>query len=323
MITTVVGNYPRISEKPGGQRLRRAIAQFDEGRLTIDQLHEVEDDVTREVIEEQIQVGIDLITDGQIRWDDSITYITRSLDGFELTGLVRYFDSNTYYRQPVATGYIRWKQPILIKDYRYATSVSSRPVKAVITGPYTIAKLSINKYHADFRSFVLNLAQVLNQEAFSLQDAGAPLIQFDEPAIVKNKSDWPLFQEAMAILTKGLIIKTAMYTYFDDVTGLPNFFDLPFNVFGFDLVMGSANMSLISSVPRDKDIALGLMNARDVKLETVEYIVDTINQFCKSVGFNRLYINPNCGLEFLPQKTAYAKLSRMVEGVKAAKEVSD
>ena len=104
MKLTAVGAYPKITEGPEGQRLRRAIARSDRGDITPEDLARVEDDVTREVIEQQVAAGLDIVTDGMIRWDDGQTYIARKLEGFEATGLLRYFDTNTYYRQPVATG---------------------------------------------------------------------------------------------------------------------------------------------------------------------------------------------------------------------------
>ena len=117
MILTAVGTYPKTTEGPEGQRLRRAIARSDRGDITPEDLARVEDDVTREVIEQQAAAGLDMVTDGMIRWDDGQTYIARNLEGFEATGLLRYFDTNTYYRQPVATGPIGWKGPITVSDY--------------------------------------------------------------------------------------------------------------------------------------------------------------------------------------------------------------
>ena len=67
MITTVVGNYPKISPQSKAPSLRIAISRFDRGQITEEELHQVEDEVTREVIDEQIGAGLDLITDGQIR----------------------------------------------------------------------------------------------------------------------------------------------------------------------------------------------------------------------------------------------------------------
>src|SRR6267378_5139038 len=170
--TTVVGSYPRIGDAFEDQRLRRAIAKFEDERLTEPELREVEQSVVREVIADQVKAGIDLPTDGEVTWYDSQSHFSRRLDGVEVTGLVRYFDTNTYYRQPVVKGPIRWREPALVDAWRYAASVAKIPVKAVLTGPYTLASLS----KADGRSrreVVREFASAVAQEVCALREAGA------------------------------------------------------------------------------------------------------------------------------------------------------
>ena len=169
MITTVVGNYPKI----GGAKapnLRSAITQLDRGHITLEELHQIEDQVTTEVIQEQVDAGIDLITDGQVRWDDGLTYFAGKITGFTLSGLLRYFDTNTYYRQPVAQGPLTWQGPITAGDFQFAVAHSSRPVKQVITGPYPLARLCRTEHHPSLTHMVMELAEVLNREAQELED---------------------------------------------------------------------------------------------------------------------------------------------------------
>lgn len=320
MKLTAVGNYPKIAKGAEGQRLRRAIARSDRGEITAEDLARVEEDVTREVIEEQEAAGLDMVTDGMIRWDDGQTYIARQLEGFEATGLLRYFDTNTYYRQPVATGPIGWSGPITVDDYRFATGCTSLPVKAIITGPYTMAKLSRSDHHRDMSHLAMELADALRQEAVALEDEGIPLLQVDEPAIVRNKEDWGLFQQVMERFTDGLNVNRMLYTWFGDAVGLDGFFSLPFDGFGLDFVMGSDNFGLLDRFPEDRTLALGIMDARNVRLETVEQISDTINETSKRVSLDRIHLTPSCGLEYLPRETAMAKLRRMAEGAAALKE---
>src|SRR3989304_3339171 len=100
MRTTGVGGYPKIPNRPRPARLRAAIARLDRGEITPEELAQVEDEVTIEVIQEQVEAGLDLISDGQVRWEDDQTHIMRRLAGVEIGGLQRYLDTNTYYRQP-------------------------------------------------------------------------------------------------------------------------------------------------------------------------------------------------------------------------------
>ena len=322
MITTVVGSYPKVGAGPKGQRLRTAISRSDRGRISPEELQQVQDQVTEEVIEEQVEAGIDLVSDGQVRWDDGQTYFARGISGFTVTGLLRYFDTNTYYRQPVATDRLAWREAITVANFRHASACSARPVKAVLTGPYTLARLSRSEHHDDNRGMVLELAEVLNQEARELQDSGATVIQFDEPAILKHPEDYPLFQEAMGRLTQGLTATLALYTYFGDIAALyPKLFELPFQVYGLDFVAGPANSSVVQEVPDGVCLGLGVVDARNTRLESVEELVEAVRWAKGRVPLDRVYVNPSCGLEYLPRDRAYQKLVRLVEGVNRAKEV--
>ncbi len=321
MITTVVANYPKIGPGTKAPSLRNAIGQFDQGHISRDQLRQVEDEVTIEAIQEQIDAGIDLVTDGQIRWDDGQTYLAQRIKGFTINGLIRYFDSNTYYRHPIAQNKVAFDGPITVNDYKFAVGHSSKPVKAAIPGPYPLARLSQLGCYTSLKSLVLDLAQVLNQEALALQEAGAPLIQFDEPAILKYKEDMPLLQEASKIVTRGLHTKTAICTYFRDVSGLaPALYRLPFQVIGLDFAWGPRNFDLLDGFPRDKELAVGLLDARNTRLEPVDEIVATVRRISHHVPLDRLQLSPSCGLDFLPRQNARQKLARLVEGARKAQE---
>src|SRR3970282_3058396 len=100
MQTTVEGSYPKIPNRPRPARLRQAIARLDRGEITPEELAQVQDEVTIEVISEQLEAGLDLVADGQIRWDDDQTHVARGLEGFEIGGLVGYFGTHTYYPPP-------------------------------------------------------------------------------------------------------------------------------------------------------------------------------------------------------------------------------
>src|SRR3989442_13460686 len=140
--TTVVGSYPRIGDTPEEQKLRRGIAKFDEGKITSKELRKIERSLVQEVLAEQRAAGISLPTDGQVTWYDSQSHFARHLEGIEVDGLVRYFDTNTYYRQPIVRGTIRWREPALVDAWRYAASVAKIPVKAVPPGPDAPASLA-------------------------------------------------------------------------------------------------------------------------------------------------------------------------------------
>jgi 5-methyltetrahydropteroyltriglutamate--homocysteine methyltransferase len=322
LIATVVGSYPKIPNRPRPARLRIAINRFDRGEISEEDLHQVEDEVTAEVLDEQAEAGLDVVTDGQIRWDDEHTYIARRLEGISLSGLIRWFDTNMYYRQPVIEDKVAWREPITAGDFRFAVEHSPKPVKPVLTGPYTLGRLSVDRAYGSLEGCVTALAEALNQEARALEAEGATFIQFNEPAILQHKGDLALFQSACRRLVDGLAVETATYLYFGDVDGLyPQLLDLPFDLIGLDFVMGAKNYELLRRTPFTKKLGLGLMDARNTKMERVEEVVKKIRTVSECVAADDIHVSPSAGLEFLPREVAQAKLARLAEGVRRAEEV--
>lgn len=322
MLATSVSHYPKVGDAPGQQRLRQSIARLDRGEIDRAELDQVAADVTVQALQEQAEAGLDLVTDGQIRWQDPVTYIAQALDGFEVTGLLRWFESNTYYRQPVATGPISWTRPILVDDFKFARENSERPVKAVVTGPYTIATLSHTRHHGSHSEFVLDVARALNRELRALAAESPAWIQVDEPGIANNPSvryprDFAVFKEAMAVLTDGVTAPLSLYVYHGSAEDVPGLTDLPFQLFGFDLVQGAGSWALFDAWPSGKGAGVGILDARNVRLETEEELAANIARAARAVGSGQLHVSPSCGLEFLPRDVARAKLSRAAQAAHA------
>ena len=315
LTTTVVGDYPKIPNRPRPAKHRVAMAKFAKGDITFEDLRKVEREVTIEVMQEQAEAGVDIITDGQIRWEDAQTYIAAKLSGFEITGLIRYFDSNCYYRRPSAVKRVTWKKPITVQDYRFAHDNSKKPVKPVITGPYTLAKLSVHPAYDRFEDFALDLADALNQEILALQQEHPTMIQVNEPAITWHKEDAEIFTEAMNRLMSGIKIPSALFTYFGDVMGLENVLKTsPFDVIGLDMTHG-ANWHVVANNHWEKSIALGVVDARNTKLENWDEMFLRLEPLLSVTDPKRIMISPSSGLEFLPREIAQSKLTHMVNGV--------
>jgi len=322
LITTVIGNYPKIPDLPSPGKWRSAVEKLQKGQITEAGLKKVEDEVTLEAIQDQVNAGVDLITDGHIRWEDPQTYFARRLRGLSVNGLQRYFDTNIYFREPVAEGDVAWFEPISVRDFEFARRNSPKPVKPVIAGPFTLAKLSRNTFYRSPREFTLALARALNAELRALQKAGADIIQVDEPALCRHKQDFALFAEAMTSLTEGVGAKKVLCTYFGDVEGVyPQILELPFDVIGLDFVAGYRNWDAVKREPFTKALMFGILDARNTRLETVDEIVQAIHRITDVVSVDRLMIAPSAGLEFLPHGVARRKLQRLVEGTRAASAV--
>src|SRR3982751_2857615 len=163
ILTASAGSYPRIGDEPAQQRWRRAYAAFEVGAIAESTFRTDEDQVAADVIAEQIETGVDIITDGLVRWYDPVSHTARKLAGVTINGLLRWFDNNFYVRQPVIRDRIARVASIVAAEYRFAARKSPRSVKAVLTGPYTLARHSIieTPYYSDVAALTLAYADVL------------------------------------------------------------------------------------------------------------------------------------------------------------------
>ena len=314
VLSTVVGSYPRVGDTSEEQRLRRAIARLDEGRISEAELHEVERSVVREVLDEQAAAGIALPTDGQVTWYDSQSHFARHLDGVEVDGLVRYFDTNTYYRQPVVRGEIRWRQPSVVDEWRYASSVARGAVKAVLTGPYTLAALAKGDGRTK-RGLVRGFAAAIASEVRALREAGATHIQLDEPAITRAPRDLRLLREGLEPVAaeKGRAW-LCLFAYFGDVAGiLGKLADLPIDNLGLDLVQGARNRKALAKAGCGIPLTLGVVDARNTRRDDPEALAAGLLALKGKVPLEASYVSPSNGLEFLPRAKAREKLRLVAE----------
>jgi 5-methyltetrahydropteroyltriglutamate--homocysteine methyltransferase len=323
MQTTVVGNYPKIPNRPRPARLRNAINKRDRGELTDAELAQVKDEVTVEAIAEQIEAGIDVITDGQLRWDDDQTYVARNFKGIEIGALQRYLDTNTYFREPEVTGAISFVGPTLAPDWEFAQKNSTKPIKAIVPGPYTLAALSLDKHYNNREKLALAYAGALRQEVDALVAAGCKHIQVNDPVIVFNKEDYAFFHAAIVKLLDGVSgAETGVYTWFSDCAGiLPQMQDLPADVIGLDFAAGPANWDALEAVSFTKRLGLGVVDGRNTRLETAADVAEAIKRASALVPPERLYVNPSCGLEYVPRETASEKLKVLAQGARQAEGV--
>lgn len=318
MLTTVVGSYPKIGGSNEQQRLRRIISQHKKNEVDDDTLYDAFDEAIKDAVKEQLETGLDIITEGQIVGCYLESFTACQLSGVERGGLIRYFDTNTFLRHPIIKKDVKWNNPILDFDYFNAVLNSSKPVKAVIPGPYTIARFSKNEFYKSFDDLVLRLAEELNNEAKHFTKLKAPIIQIDEPAILRNKQDIELFSKAFTKLVDGVKnTKIALYTYFGDIREIVEpLQDLPLDIVGVDFIYGKKNYNLLKGFK--KELGLGIVDGRNTKLEDKADLIIDIIKAAEFVDPNKIYVNPSCGLVYLPRKEAKLKLTKMVEATKRA-----
>jgi len=312
LLTTTVGSFPKPSY------LQKARNQFAAGKLSRDQLDELEQKATREVIALQEEIGLDILVDGEMARGDMVAFFAEHLPGMEIGGLVRSY-GNRYYHKPVVKDAVRWKEPITVEMWRFAQSLTDKPVKGMLTGPYTMVEWSFLEGYDSFRDAVLEMGKAVNYEALELDRAGAQFIQIDEPALSTRLEDIDLAIEAMAIATEGLTAKTATHVcYGDFVSAYPRFFDMP--VTQFDLEMANSSQDLkdilkAEGFPEGKEIAWGVVDVHSHEIESAADVVAEIHRGLEVLPPERLYIDPDCGLKTRTWDEAEQKLRVLMEGV--------
>jgi len=314
IITANTGGFPHIGEGDNGQKLRRALHDFDTGKLTKSELLDIERGVTILSIDSQQKAGLDLVTDGQINWSDPISHIIGTLSGVQNGALVRFFDTNTYFRQPVITGKITGSISILVDEFTFANRMASRPVKPVITGPYTLTRLSINQAYTNENSLFEDIGHVVAQEVAALARAGASIIQIDEPAILHHPEDIPklrnLMEEIAAVKGEA---RLALYSYFGDAAPLyEDLQKLPVDILGLDFTYSPHLPEVIVVSGSEKVLGLGVIDGRNTRIETASEIFPVLMAVLSQRGVTECFLNPSCSLEYLPMKNAIAKLINLV-----------
>ncbi len=312
LLTTTVGSFP----KP--DYLTRARNQFSLGKIGREELAALERQATAEVIRLQEEVGLDILVHGEMERGDMVAYFAELLsESMAIGGLVRSY-GNRYYRKPIIIGKLHWQGPMTVEMWRYAQGLTDKPVKGMLTGPYTMVDWSFDEHYGSRREAVLDMARAIHQEAVELEKAGAGYIQVDEPAASTRPEEMELVAQGLAVVTEGLKAKTITHmcygdfaSVFDQIVRLP--------VDQLDIETANSDYDLLELFRRhrfDKEVALGVVDVHDHRVETLEEVKEGIRRGLEVLPPQRLYIDPDCGLKTRTWDEAAAKLRVMVQGVR-------
>jgi 5-methyltetrahydropteroyltriglutamate--homocysteine methyltransferase len=308
--TTSVGSLP----KPPyilAARSRRARGEIDPSEL-----RDLERRATKEWIEFQSAIDTDLVVDGEQYRGDMVAFFAEEMPGLEIGGLVRSY-GNRYYRKPIATGPVGRNHPLTVEWWQFAQALTDRPVKGMLTGPYTICDWSFNEYYENRRDFVLDLARAIRDEALDLERAGAKYIQIDEPAASTRMDELDLVIEAMGIVTEPLSVHTITHICYGDFhNAYPRMLDIP--VDQIDLEFANSEYSLLEAferIPFDKYIGLGVVDVHSHVIEPVAEIADGIRRSLRYIPAERMFVDPDCGLKTRTVDEAKQMLTHIKQAV--------
>jgi len=315
LLTTSVGSFP----KP--PYLARARTQHSKGEIPDEGLRALEERATKEWVAFQEEIGIDVLVDGEQYRGDMATYFAENLEGCEVSGLVRSY-GNRYYKKPVVVGELSRTGPITVDWWRWAQGLTRKPLKGMLTGPYTMMDWSFNEHYPSREDLALAFAKVLHQEARDLEAAGARVIQIDEPALSTRTDELDLVVKALGAVTRGLAAKTITHTCYGNYERVfPYFNKLP--VDQLDLEMSNSGLDLLDRFRREplkKEIAFGVVDVHTHVVESEGQVRERIERALEFFPPERLIIDPDCGLKTRTVDEAQGKLRAMVAATRAVKE---
>src|SRR5262249_28509670 len=168
--TSTVGSFP----KPGYLTEARSLAARN--GISRGELDRLERQATEFWVRVQEALGVDVLVDGEQYRGDMVAYFAEAMGGFARSGLVR-SDGDPYYHKPIIVEEVRWTGPMTVNWWRWTQSLTDRPVKGMLTGPYTMMDWSFDDYYPSRKAACLALARELRHELAALLEAGARIEQ--------------------------------------------------------------------------------------------------------------------------------------------------
>ncbi len=297
--TTLTGPFPRP------EALVKATRDLDRGRIDAAAAEKAFAEAEHEVAAVEARLGLDCRTGGYLRWADLFRPFSTGWSGVSPGPLTRFFETNTFYRQPLFEAAPQPRVGLL--SSWLPRGPSSR---AILPGPYTFAGLSDLRYADGERTrAALDIARALASELRALGDARPPFVQFQEPLLGYAPFDGELSSlvEAYRVLAEACQgATTAVWTFFGDAApSLEALVALPVDVIGFDLF----ELELRRPLPlRGKGLGLGVVESRTTLPEDAKEISRLVRSVEEALSPSSVWLGPSPPLDLLPFDAASSKL---------------
>lgn len=343
MLATAIGAYPKPAEVPirdwfhmdGGTDTPEPTAGYAETvRRYGPRLEAILDRATTEVVREQVELGIDIPTDGEIRRENYIHYHCRHLHGIDFETLgERQMRGHYQALLPTITGPLAAGPPFLVRDWQVAQSATRKPVKITVPGPLTIGdSVADDHYRDDARARGAALADALNVEIRRLADAGCPVVQVDEPVFARKVEDALAFgAEHLERCFHKVPPSTERVVHVccgypdrldaEDYPKAPNaaylelagvLDEIALDAVSIEDAHRPNDLALLERFAR-KRVILGVIAIARSRIEEVEEVRERLRAAQGHIDAHRLLAAPDCGLGLLGRDLARAKLKVLAD----------
>lgn len=323
-IATTPGLYPlpdsakeRLSDLKGHQK--HDLISGDEG----EEIVSVYDEAREAVISAQQEAGLDRVGEGQLRWDDMLAHPLAVHENVETRGIVRYYDNNNFYRDPVVVDELTFDGDVAA-ELDTATALADS-VQAVLPGPYSLADLATDEHYGDDEAFLDAVASFLADEADAFPDVETLFLL--EPSLVVNPPEDGEDARASAAIdavAEAADADVVVQTYWGALTEKvhAHLLDADIDAIGYDFVTNvDDNLYNINEYGTKDDIALGLVDGQNTLVEEPEAIderVKWVQDNVPATDFENIYLTANTELFYLPESKVEEKLAALGEAAALA-----
>lgn len=319
--TTTIGSFPQTKD------IRINRNKFAKGELSAEDYEAFINKEIETVVRFQEEIGLDVLVHGEPERNDMVQYFGEQLQGYAFTtnGWVQSYGSR-YVRPPIVVGDVARPKAMTVKESVYAQSITSKPMKGMLTGPVTCLRWSFPRDDVSQRVQALQLGLALRDEVNDLEAAGITVIQVDEPAIReglplragKERSEYLNWAaQSFRVATSGVEDSTQIHSHFCYSDLDPN------HIKALDADVVSIEFSKkddpnyiqeFSNYPNH--IGLGLFDIHSPRIPSKEEFVTRIEEILKVYPANKFWVNPDCGLKTRGWPEVRESLTNMVDAAK-------
>jgi len=326
--TTVVGSYPQPDWLVDRGRLSKSVPRVhmhELWRVAPEFLEQAQDDATILAVRDMERAGIDIITDGEARRESYSNRFALSLDGIDADNpgvtIGRMGNTSTV---PRIVGKIAWRGPVELRDVQFLRANTDHAIKITLPGPFTMAQQAQDDFYRDAEACAMDYAAAVNAEAKALKEAGADVIQLDEPWLQARPQDAERYGvKAINRALEGVTGSTVVHLCFgyaavvtakpSGYSFLPQLADCIAEQISIEAAQPKLDTGILSALS-NKKLLVGVLDLGSQQVESAEIVAERLREALRHVAPERLIAAPDCGMKYLPRAVAYGKLCAMAQG---------
>jgi 5-methyltetrahydropteroyltriglutamate--homocysteine methyltransferase len=325
--TTTIGSFPQTAQ------IRHARAAHKRGEIgALDYLERMREEI-RIAVQRQEALGLDVLVHGEAERNDMVEYFGERLWGYDFSdnGWVQSYGSRCV-KPPILYGDVYRPEPITVDTTAYAQTLTSRPMKGMLTGPVTMLQWSFVRDDQPRWQTALQLALAIREEVLDLERAGIRIIQIDEPAFREGlplkQRDWARYLawavRAFKLCSAGVHDETQIHTHmcyseFNDI--LPAIAALDADVITIETSRSA--MELLDGFGEfayPNEIGPGVYDIHSPRVPSAAAMRRLLERACEVIPVERLWVNPDCGLKTRGWSETEAALRNMVAAASQLRE---